>query len=680
MKIVSLLFTTFFLFSFTCVFGQSNINYGENYVVFEAEDTDSPLGKWALRTPSDPKYYKGDDLEAINQTYIEFTGGWASKESPLHYTFTCPKTGKYRLLMRLYQPLTESEKGDQKNDVFIRLEGNYTSETSKPKSELEKDHKFWGRGVRKWGTCYSLEIGGGHLHARYGLIEGEEYTLIMSGRSPGASLDYIMFYEDTPSKGIGNTDLATQFPEEYRPVVASESIQIVSSDTSIRDGSTLQLGVNFEPSNANSTVVWTSSNEQVFTVDEDGLVRAIGNIGDKATVIVNSTVSDLSAEIELEIVEWYAILLDEINVSPKSNYLEIGDTKPLQLDINPLNADDTSVTWSSSDEKVATINQQGLVEAVGLGNATITVQANDSGEVATTTEIFVGQLYSQAIYWNAKEIMGEEDILTDGTLIEAINFSGGTNANDFNTVLNGVEFEGLVNGSETNEWDGPESMHFYSSSKQVVPETTDIYDANVGLSPFDNAMSNFLWDGAEGPSKIAIKNLQVGEKYKLQFLVGDTRSSQSGSYILIDDQYGSNKKTSYAVSNGLSIIGEFVAQESMFYFTFGKVKGGEQTGINLNAYQLRKVPNIISSFSESTKNQGALIYPNPSSGSISVSLKQGLVNTQVCIYTMTGKCVYQQELKENKQSIDVSSLFNGLYIIQVVNDETTLTQKLQIEK
>ncbi|MEM6642694.1 MAG: T9SS type A sorting domain-containing protein [Bacteroidota bacterium] len=198
---------------------QSNIRYGEYFVVFEAEDTDSDMSKWTIRKPGDAAYYLGNDLEAINQGYLEYTGPWAAgkehgSDVELMYKFTAPSTGEYRMVMRMYQPLGPDGKGDQKNDVFVRLEGNFTTATSKPTSELSTNHKFWGRGVRKWGSAHKLEIGGGHLDARYALTEGEEYTFYMSGRSNGCSIDYILFFDDTQRKNVAiHDDIAVTMPD-----------------------------------------------------------------------------------------------------------------------------------------------------------------------------------------------------------------------------------------------------------------------------------------------------------------------------------------------------------------------------------------------------------------------------------------------------------------------------------
>lgn len=203
------------------------IKYGPDFLVFEPEISKSTLGKWVKRTPSDANYYKGTGMEALNKTYLEFTGNnlnGGAANSPLTYTFKAPKTAKFRLVMRMYQPLLDGEEGDKRNDLYIKLAGDFTSACIYPTEDLKTDHKFWGRGVRKWGSIHSLE---GHVNGVkklakvvYNLKKDENYTLTISGRAQGCAIDYILFYDEALNFNIVNhTDLAPELPELYRPEI-----------------------------------------------------------------------------------------------------------------------------------------------------------------------------------------------------------------------------------------------------------------------------------------------------------------------------------------------------------------------------------------------------------------------------------------------------------------------------
>ncbi|SDF46000.1 hypothetical protein [Cellulophaga baltica] len=198
--------------------------FGTNYVVFEAEATESPLDQWELISKGDAGYLDKESLGPINETHLEFTGnnqGSGPATSPLEYVFTAPSTGAYKLVMRLYQRLEGAEE-DKSNDVYIRMAGNFTTATDKYTTEdLETDLKFFGRGVDQWGGVYSGDGGAAHNKSAilYNLIEGEEYTFTMSGRSKNANIDYILFYDtkDITIQTGANKDIAELNDAQYRP-------------------------------------------------------------------------------------------------------------------------------------------------------------------------------------------------------------------------------------------------------------------------------------------------------------------------------------------------------------------------------------------------------------------------------------------------------------------------------
>lgn len=78
--------------------------------------------------------------------------------------------------------------------------------------------------------------------------------------------------------------------------------------------------------------------------------------------------------------------VESITLTPESVTLDIGGTAQFNATVLPGNANDTSVTWDSSNKDVATIDESGNVTAVGAGSTTITATANDgSGVVGSAT-------------------------------------------------------------------------------------------------------------------------------------------------------------------------------------------------------------------------------------------------------------------------------------------------------
>lgn len=77
-----------------------------------------------------------------------------------------------------------------------------------------------------------------------------------------------------------------------------------------------------------------------------------------------------------------------VDISPKTNNLEVGATRNLTAAVSPATAKQT-VTWSSSDTKVATVDANGKVTAVAAGTATITATSTEKSTVKGTASVNV---------------------------------------------------------------------------------------------------------------------------------------------------------------------------------------------------------------------------------------------------------------------------------------------------
>jgi len=292
----------------------SDIEYGDNFIVFEAESATFSTTYWKLLTPADANYQKyvtatnNSGIHPINNTYLQYIGPWQGdgENSKISYTFTCKSTGDYQLAARLHQPLEEGEKGDAKNDVYVKMEGNFTSASKFTTEDLTLKHKFWGRGVNQWGTCQYLEHNGSDFPV-YHFTEGEEYTLSLYGRSAGTCIDYFIFFKTELRLGVGNTDFAQQNPELYRPGGPETLLDNVakimfdkSSTYITKPGDTKQLIYHVFPTTAiDKSVTWTSSNEDIVTVNQEGVMTAIAN--GQATITATTTDGNLQAVNEMEV-------------------------------------------------------------------------------------------------------------------------------------------------------------------------------------------------------------------------------------------------------------------------------------------------------------------------------------------------------------------------------------------
>lgn len=174
---------------------------------------------------------------------------------------------------------------------------------------------------------------------------------------------------------------------EPNPVLAT-LIELDETDIVIIEGETLQLTATVMPEDAtNKSVTWETSDEAVATVDQNGLVTAVGA---GVATITASTMdgSNLTASCTVS-VEPNVVLASSIELNQTSANVTEGETLQLTATVLPEDATDKTVTWASSDETVATVNQNGLVTAVATGTATITATTIDGSNLSATCVVTV---------------------------------------------------------------------------------------------------------------------------------------------------------------------------------------------------------------------------------------------------------------------------------------------------
>lgn len=159
------------------------------------------------------------------------------------------------------------------------------------------------------------------------------------------------------------------------------SVQLNKNELALEVGKTETLTATVLPENAtDKSITWESNNESVATVS-NGVVTAVaegvatitaksvdGNITDECTVTVTGGQEPIKVT---------GVALNKTQVS-----LRVEDTETLVATVNPTGAENKAVTWTTSDQAIATVND-GVVTAIAKGEATITVTTVDGGFTAT---------------------------------------------------------------------------------------------------------------------------------------------------------------------------------------------------------------------------------------------------------------------------------------------------------
>ena len=150
-------------------------------------------------------------------------------------------------------------------------------------------------------------------------------------------------------------------------------------------GSTVALTATVTPDNASTqAVTWTSSDTNIATVSNSGVVTQVA----PGTVTVTATATDgsgVTGTINLTFVQPVtSIALAVPGGVDKDNISFAGGTVQLTPTVLPVDATNPSVTWSTSDAGVATVDTAGLVTLVSTGTVTITATAADGSGISGT--------------------------------------------------------------------------------------------------------------------------------------------------------------------------------------------------------------------------------------------------------------------------------------------------------
>lgn len=216
-------------------------------------------------------------------------------------------------------------------------------------------------------------------------------------------------------------------------VEAPEALELVTNGENSKN-----LDAKMTPEDATEVkLAYESSDDSVATVDENGLVTAVA---DGECTITTYVVADAPATAETATQETAAVVTDEetptegenseatadsetvtvpdnldaafgvvpeglsattkvtvttkvesITLDKTEGILNVGNTVTITATVAPEVATNPAVTWSSSDESVATVDETGKITAVAVGNATITATSEDDSSVSADYELTVQQ-------------------------------------------------------------------------------------------------------------------------------------------------------------------------------------------------------------------------------------------------------------------------------------------------
>ena len=173
----------------------------------------------------------------------------------------------------------------------------------------------------------------------------------------------------------------TKKEPEVDPVISVVSVSVSQNSAALTIGEALQLTASVSPSSAtNKNITWASSNQAIASVSASGLVTALG----EGTTTITATADGKQGTCTVTVSKG-VVNVSEIKLDRSERTLYEGDEETLAATVSPDDATDKTITWSSSDNSIATV-ESGKVKAVGKGTAKITAT---SGANSASCEVTV---------------------------------------------------------------------------------------------------------------------------------------------------------------------------------------------------------------------------------------------------------------------------------------------------
>ena len=163
--------------------------------------------------------------------------------------------------------------------------------------------------------------------------------------------------------------------------VKLKKITLNQSFRVIKKGGKVKLKASFNPKKAKTTVTWKSSNKKVATVSKSGVVK--GKKKGKATITAKAKGKKATCKIQV------GVPVKKITVAKKNITLKVGQSVSAGASVQPANASVKKMTYSSNNNKVATVTSAGMIRGVSAGTAQIQVTSADGNNVKETIVVKV---------------------------------------------------------------------------------------------------------------------------------------------------------------------------------------------------------------------------------------------------------------------------------------------------
>jgi uncharacterized protein YjdB len=185
---------------------------------------------------------------------------------------------------------------------------------------------------------------------------------------------------------IRGTNISHEIEMNIKPILPT-SIEFNLESGQVEVGQFLEILFKVNPENTtHKDLIWTSSNNSIATVD-NGMI--IGIKEGEVVITAKAKSNSISKSIKIKVVPAKVILIE---LSETQRKLMIGESFKIIANVVPFEAKNKSITWTSSNNSVATVDQNGNVTAKAMGSVEIIATSNDNPKIVNVCYIDVVDL------------------------------------------------------------------------------------------------------------------------------------------------------------------------------------------------------------------------------------------------------------------------------------------------
>ena len=226
------------------------------------------------------------------------------------------------------------------------------------------------------------------------------------------------------------------------------SVVLNQTELTMKPDDTIQLTATVYPANAaNKKLIWTSSNDDVAMVTDDGFVLAMaeGEADITATSAENSSIKAV-CHIKVENEKEPVVTIVGIKFEESPVTISMGETKKLNVIFNPVDATNKQLEWKSTKTSVVDVDQDGNIIGVSEGKAIITAKTTDGSNLTINCVVTVvpstgiNDINIGDVKLTVENRRLKVEGLTEKDIIQVVDYAG-------STVYRGTDHEVYLNTS-----------------------------------------------------------------------------------------------------------------------------------------------------------------------------------------------------------------------------------------